>query len=62
MSAGIPHCAACRFRYAVSIGGIIKEPRKQLTLFEDVESDTITQAELLVPMFLSRLMIQHLFM
>ena len=49
MSAGIPHCEHVGLEYAVSIGALLKNPEKQLTLFEDVESDTITQAELLVP-------------
>lgn len=49
MSAGIPHCEHVGLEYAVSIGALLKNPEKQFTLFEDVESDTITQAELLVP-------------
>lgn len=49
MSAGIPHCEHVGLEYAASIGALLKNPEKQLTLFEDIESDTITQAELLVP-------------
>lgn len=49
MSAGIPHCEHVGLEYAASIGALLKNPEKQFTLFEDVESDTITQAELLVP-------------
>lgn len=49
MSAGIPHCEHVGLEYAVSIGALLKNPEKQLTLFEDIGSDTITQAELLVP-------------
>lgn len=49
MSAGIPHCEHVGLEYAVSIGALLKNPEKQLTLFEDIEPDTITYAELLVP-------------
>lgn len=49
MSAGIPHCNHVGLEYAASIGALLKNPEKQLTLFEDIESDTITHAELLVP-------------
>lgn len=49
MSAGIPHCNHVGLEYAASIGALLKNPEKQLTLFEDIEPDTITQAELLVP-------------
>lgn len=49
MSAGIPHCEHVGLEYAASIGALLKNPEKQLTLFEDIGSDTITQAELLVP-------------
>lgn len=49
MSAGIPHCKHVGLEYAVSIGALLKNPEKQLTLFEDIEPDTITYAELLVP-------------
>lgn len=49
MSAGIPHCDHVGLEYAASIGALLKNPEKQLTLFEDIEPDTMTQAELLVP-------------
>lgn len=49
MSAGIPHCNHVGLEYAASIGALLKNPEKQLTLFEDIEPDTITHAELLVP-------------
>lgn len=49
MSAGIPYCGHVGLEYAASIGTLLKNPEKQLTLFEDIESDTITHAELLVP-------------
>ena len=49
MSAGIPHCNHVGLEYAASIGALLKNPEKQLTLFEDIEPDTIRQAELLVP-------------
>ena len=49
MSAGIPHCDHVGLEYAASIGALLKNSEKQLTLFEDIESDTITHAELLVP-------------
>lgn len=49
MSAGIPHCEHVGLEYAASIGALLKNPEKQLTLFEDIEPDTITYAELLVP-------------
>lgn len=49
MSAGIPHCKHVGLEYAASIGALLKNPEKQLTLFEDIEPDTITYAELLVP-------------
>lgn len=49
MSAGIPHCEHVGLEYAASIGALLKNPEKQLTLFEDIELDTITHAELLVP-------------
>lgn len=49
MSAGIPHCEHVGLEYATSIGALLKNPEKQLTLFEDIEPDTIRHAELLVP-------------
>lgn len=49
MSAGIPHCDHVGLEYAASIGALLKNPEKQLTLFENIEPDTITHAELLVP-------------
>ena len=58
MSAGIPHCEHVGLEYAVSIGTLLKNPEKQLTLFEDIEPDTITYAELLVPHVFIHLMIQ----
>lgn len=49
MSAGIPHCNHVGLEYAASIGALLKNPEKQLTLFEDIVPDTIRHAELLVP-------------
>ena len=49
MSAGIPHCNHVGLEYAASIGALLKNPEKQLTLFEDIVPDIITHAELLVP-------------
>lgn len=49
MSAGIPHCEHVGLEYAASIGALLKNPEKQLTLFEDIVPDTIRHAELLVP-------------
>lgn len=49
MSAGIPHCDHVGLEYAASIGALLKNPEKQLTLFEDIVPDTIRHAELLVP-------------
>lgn len=49
MSAGIPHCNHVGLEYAASIGALLKNPGKQLTLFEDIDPNTIRHAELLVP-------------
>lgn len=45
MSAGIPHCEKVGLNYASVIGTLLKNPDKQLQLFEDINDTILTNTE-----------------
>lgn len=48
MSAGIPNCPQVGLSWAAAIGGLLKNPQKQLQLLEDITQDTLSIAAKLV--------------
>ena len=48
MSAGIPNCPHVGLAFAGALGALLKNPERELTLFEDITPETLLKAEALV--------------